>query len=291
MSKSRNQLIKEIKEKRKNAKAELMYVKGLTKMKKEELNEVYDMLNEVNQTLQDDFNDEYSAEKEQLEKEKEILEQELNTLEQDEENKKVEIEELEDIENEEFDEESETDEEDAPREKPKLERQNATYIPPEESETEDSEQETEKAELNNDDDKDDDKLIDAEEFLKGIQDTLNRHDKVFKDKKKDKKEKKQQEITPKKELEKEIKTLMSSFGGEITTLLKPFQRKHRYGRLDNFDIDDIIDNHNDLREETKNKIDLIMDELSENDDFSEAFYRYVNNYFERQLNRVERLLK
>jgi len=45
-----------------------------------------------------------------------------------------------------------------------------------------------------------------------------------------------------------------------------------------------------VREDTIEKIEFILYELDEDEDLSDRFYRYVNDYFDRQLQRVERLL-
>lgn len=286
---TKNDLLKEINKRKNNAKAELLYAKGLTKMKKDELIEVLEKMKRSE-----------GKEAIRLQRERDNLEDEIDDLEDQQEQKKVEIEELEYSEDKSSSDESEDSEDEKPNapnaqdetdeeiqeetpentqeytdediqeytdedideeipEKPPLVRQNA-YILSDESESEKSES-------------------DAEEFLQKIKSTIKKH------------EVKQPVRPSKKDLENEIKGLMSSFGDSITDLIKPYQRKKRYRDLPTYDVDEIIDTHNDLRENIRDKIDIVMDDLPDNDDFSEAFYRYVNNYFERQLNRVDKLIR
>lgn len=295
MSKSRSQLIKEIKEERKKAKANLLYVKGLTKMKKTELREIADALKKASSNIVGD-EERTEREIERLENEKDQLQEELQELENEEDHYKQDIEELEELYEDEAQQPDEDAELDEPLKPPKLVRQVGVHkeLPPQE----DSESESEEEEVNIqdlvEDDEDDDELVDAEEFLKTLGDTLDRYEKEppkKENKKKEKKERKRSEPLSRREVEQEIRKVMSNFSGELSTRLKPFQRKYRQGTLTNHDIDDIVDTHNDLREDTKGRIEILMGELDDGDDLSEAFYRYVNDYFERQLQRVDRLLK
>jgi hypothetical protein len=295
MSKSRSQLIKEIKEERKKAKANLLYVKGLTKMKKTELREIADALKKASSNMVGD-EDRTEREIERLENEKDQLQEELQELENEEDNYKQDIEELEELYEDEVQEpDKNTEELDEPLKPPKLVRQNGVHkdLPPQE----DSESESEEEEVNIQDlveDEDNDELVDAEEFLKTLGDTLERYEKEppkKENKKKEKKERKRHEPSSRREVEQEIRKVMSNFSGELSTRLKPYQRKYRQGTLNNHDIDDIVDTHNDLREDTKGRIEILMDELPEGEDLTDSFYRYVNDYFERQLQRVDRLLK
>ena len=122
MPKSRNQLINEITQARKDAKAKFLYVSGLTKMKKDELRQIHKELNLQEKRVQkydDDIaepterelyeRDEFS----ELEKERDRIKAELESLEEQEdiaEEKKIELEELSDDDVAEESEESEEEE-------------------------------------------------------------------------------------------------------------------------------------------------------------------------------------
>ena len=91
MPKSRTQLIMEIRQARKDAKANLLYVKGLTKMKKEDLKNIYDELSHIDkrraqygETLPEREMVDIERQ-EDLEEELDKIKKELNDLEDEEE--------------------------------------------------------------------------------------------------------------------------------------------------------------------------------------------------------------
>ena len=272
MSQSRTELISEIKKARTSVKSDLMYVKGLTKMKKKELEEIADMLKDAKQNS-NDYNDDQDIEDElkRLEEEKMYLEEELGELQDDENEKKGELQELD------MDDVYSGDDKDDVEELPTEQEEYDDNDEEEEEEEEEEEYEEEYEE----EEYDDDDLINTEQFLKSLE-------KKVPEKKVPKK--KRNIGRGKKYIENYIKKVMSNFSNKISMILKPFQKKYRNGTLTKYDVDDIVDGYNDMREDTKEKIELILCELDEDEDLNDRFYRYVNDYFDRQLQRVERLL-
>jgi gas vesicle protein len=230
MPQSRNELIKEIKEARVNAKSNLLYVKGLTKLKKKELIEIA-------KSLQNNTSEELESNKKQIE-------DELDELEEETEQRQEQLEELEGLEPEPEPEQPEPEPEPEPK----------------------------------------DELVDAEQYLKSLVEDV---EKIHKKKT----EKKQHVRMSKTSVETQIKKLMCEFSEKLSIILKPYQRKFRNNTLNIHDIDDIVDSYDNYREDTKDKIDLIIDELSEDDELSERFFKYINDYFDRQNVRVNRLLE
>ena len=103
MPKSRTQLINEITQARKDAKSKFLYVSGLTKMKKDELRQIYKELNIQEKRVQKyDDEEEEPTERElyerdelsELEKERDRIKAELESLEEEEAEEKIELDEL-----------------------------------------------------------------------------------------------------------------------------------------------------------------------------------------------------
>ena len=278
MSKSRTELIEEINEARKDAKANLMYVKGLTKMKKKELNEVAKLLKDVNNI---DNDSDREQEQERLLNEKLEIEKELDELQDEEIENTQKLNEL-DIPDEEenYDEITEDEEDDLEDD---LEYELEDELEDIESNNEDdynikeyTDIEKELQELESDTDDDNDDYVTTEDFLNSIENKI--------------KEKTNKENDVKK-YQNEIKKIMSEFGSKLGYSLKPYQRKSRTGNLSDNDADDLVDLYNDYREDAKYKIDDILDDMDDDVILPPKFYDHVNNYFDRQLERVQRVLK
>jgi len=220
MPKSRIQLINEI---QKASDDSNFYVKGLSTMKKKDLEEVYnDMFEMKNNKWKDTKDDEYdNSDIDELENEKKKLEQEILDLE-NKNNEKVELDEL-------------TDED----------YENSL----EEDDIEDLNKSLKHFEQDDYDD-DDDNNFDKKSFEKKITDVL-------------------------KDFESEIKNVLNEFK-KIT--------------LTDEDIDDIIQYHNNKREQTQQKIDRIIDEMPPNEDLDEYFYDYIDSILEGQIEKVEKFI-
>lgn len=280
MSKSRTELIKEINEARKDAKANLMYVKGLTKMKKKELNEVAKLLKDINNI--DDDNDR-EQEQERLLNEKLEIEKELDELQDEENENEQKLNELnipdEDENYDDYTEDEQDDlieiEEEEPLEKEEEEE-------PITSRRDYKDIQNELDELNSDNDSDD--YVNAEDFLNSVQNKIK--EKVSK-----KVSKKVNDNTDVKKYQNQIKKIMSEFGSKLGYSLKPYQRKSRTGDLTDNDADDLVDLYNDYREDAKYLIDDVLYDMGDDVTLPPKFYDYVNNYFDRQLERVQRVLK
>lgn len=271
---SRRELINEITKAREDAKANLLYVKGLTKMKKEELQEISKILRQNGRNINRD-------ELRELKQEKEKLKDELNELKAEEKEEEEKLQEL-DIDDEEQEEEEEESENTLTPEKEEEEKKQ------EEGEEEEEEEEDEyplkREEIEtyfNDKDDTDSEDDNKTEFYNSLERMM--------DEEKDKHKK--NNTRKKKDLERQIRSQMGNFSKLLSNELKPYQRKYRLGTLDNIDIEEIINIHNDLREDAMLNIDMIIDNLDMDDDFNENFYEYVNNFFEKQINRVNRMLK
>jgi hypothetical protein len=281
MSKSRTELIKEINEARKDAKANLMYVKGLTKMKKKELNEVAKLLKDINNI--DDDNDR-EQEQERLLNEKLEIEKELDELQDEENENEQKLNELnipdEDENYDDYTEDEQDDlieiEDEEPLEKEEEEEEPIT------SRRDYKDIQNELDELNSDNDSDD--YVNAEDFLNSVQNKIK--EKVSK-----KVSKKVNDNTDVKKYQNQIKKIMSEFGSKLGYSLKPYQRKSRTGDLTDNDADDLVDLYNDYREDAKYLIDDVLYDMGDDVTLPPKFYDYVNNYFDRQLERVQRVLK
>ncbi len=268
---SRRELINEITKAREDAKANLLYVKGLTKMKKEELQEISKVLRQNGRNINRD-------ELRELQQEKEKIKDELNELKVEEKEEEAKLQEL-DIDDEEQEEEEEESENTLTPEKEEEEKKEE-----EEEEEEEDEYPLKREEIEtyfNDKDDTDSEDDNKTEFYNSLERMM--------DEEKDKHKK--NNTRKKKDLERQIRSEMGNFSKSLSNELKPYQRKYRLGTLDNIDIEEIINIHNDLREDTMLNIDMIIDNLDIDDDFNENFYDYVNNFFEKKINRVNRMLK
>ncbi len=88
---------------------------------------------------------------------------------------------------------------------------------------------------------------------------------------------------------KDIKELLSSYSKDIEKMLKNYQFKYRkFGNLSESEIDNMVDSYNDKRNNIENEINIIIDSLD--NDPSESFYKWIEDYLERQKSRVEKLL-
>ena len=217
--------------------------------------------------------------REKLTSEKKQIEQQIVDLENDELAHKEELEDLDEEESE------------LPSQPPQLTRQSgyskSEKPGTEESDIEETDEETDIAAEEEDIEEEEDseeELVDTEEFLKKLSQIVdNEKMKKF--------EKKRHVYMSKNEVEDKIKNLLTDFSNTLTAGLKPHQRKFRNGYLNDTEINEVIDLHNDLREDVKDRIELTIDNLDEKEDLSDRFYMFMNNYFNRQFQRVERLTK
>ena len=147
-------------------------------------------------------------------------------------------------------------------------------------ELENTEKELLELELEESEEDEKDEIVNTEKYYKSLEKEVIQP-----------KEKKQHVQSTKKQVEDEIKQLLSSFSTKLSACLKPFQRRYRNGMLSKNDVDDIVDLHNELREDANLKLKYSLDGLDEGDDLSERFYRYINDYFNRKLQRVERMIE
>ena len=274
MTKSRTQLIKDIKQARKDAKANLLYVKGLTKMKKEELKHIYDELEHIDKRRSKHGDNEpekgmvYVERKENLEDEIEKIKEELNNLEDEEddlETKKIELDELEpdEYEKKKTDDDKDNDDSDSEVEnivkkyikkastKPKPCSLKTTSKKKEESEDEEkseSEQEQEQ-------------------------------------------EQEQEPEQPKltiKQYEHDIMDMMDEYADIIHELLL------EYDDVDDLsarDVKDIKKYQDEQRNIIKHNLETIYRQMPRNKDFSERFYNKIENAFAKQDNKVNLFIK
>ena len=91
--------------------------------------------------------------------------------------------------------------------------------------------------------------------------------------------------------ESKVRKVLRDFSTTLAETLEPYKMKYRNATIDKFDMDDVVDIHNSMRSEASLSIeDIIYDMEDEGLDFSDSFYDYVEDYFQRQLQRAEQLV-
>jgi chromosome segregation ATPase len=261
MPKSRIQLIKEIKQARKDAKANLLYVKGLTKMKKKELNEIYNEIKQVdNRTSNYDSDGELSEQelvnterKEDLEKERERIKDELAKLELEEEEIKEEEVVLDELEEEQEEQEEEQKEE-----------SEEEYI----EDIQNPAQELDELESDNE--------LESEEESEEEEEPV----------KKTKKTKKEKTLTLT-HFKKEIKDMTLEFEESIHEMLLEFNEKEK---LTDTDISDITNFYNETREIMEDNLKSIYREMPDGIDFTPTFYNSIERVLDKQEDKVNKFV-
>ncbi len=93
------------------------------------------------------------------------------------------------------------------------------------------------------------------------------------------------------EYEIKVRKVLRDFSTSLAETLEPYKTKYRNATIDKFDMDDVVDIHNSMRSEASTIIeDLIYDMEDDGLDFSDKFYDYIEDCFERQLERTEQLV-
>ena len=81
--------------------------------------------------------------------------------------------------------------------------------------------------------------------------------------------------------------MMREFEDNIHDILMEFNDKEE---LDKKDIDEIMDYHNELRDIVKHNLEKIYDEIPDELDFSEAFYKYMDRVFKKQEDKIDNFI-
>jgi uncharacterized phage infection (PIP) family protein YhgE len=270
MSKSRTELIRYIREARRNANADI-YVKGLSKMKKKQLQDIAESLNNINENTEGPQIEQKQENNTSL---REREREELTELE-------IETETEEDI-------ESEPEPEKEPEPEEESESGYNEYLDDLSQPIPELDDES-NAELSPIDE-----LVDMKQIILSCEEKPK--EKEVKNKVKKRKGEDQYVDTIKKgrsTIKEEIKNIIEQFRDSVTQFIKPYQRKYRNRQLSNEDVDDIIDTFNYTRGYSKDRIEVLLEELEDigEGDLPERFYRFINDCFDRQSQRVERIIR
>jgi cobalamin biosynthesis protein CobT len=274
MPKSRIQLIKEIKQARKDAKANLLYVKGLTKMKKKDLNEIYKELSQVGNRL-----DKYDGNipeqeivnierKEDLEQERERIKQELEDLELEEEQIEEEQVVLDELEEEQDEQEEEQDEQEQEEQEEQDEQEHDEEEESEEEYIEHTEHKQELDELESDEQEESEESEEEEK------------------KKPTKKTKKEKALTIS-HFKKEVKDMTLEFEENIHNILLEFDEKQK---LSDNDINEITNYYHDLKETMEHNLQVIYTEMPDNLDFTPTFYKGIERVIDKQEDKINKFI-
>ena len=91
--------------------------------------------------------------------------------------------------------------------------------------------------------------------------------------------------------EMKVRKVLRDFSTSLAETLEPYKIKYRNATIDKFDMDDVVDIHNSMRAEASLLIeDIVYDMEDEGLDFTDNFYDYIEEYFQRQLERAEQLV-
>ena len=91
--------------------------------------------------------------------------------------------------------------------------------------------------------------------------------------------------------EMKVRKVLRDFSISLAETLEPYKIKYRNATIDKFDTDDVVDIHNSMRGEATLLIeDIVYDMEDEGLDFTDNFYDYIEEYFQRQLERAEQLV-
>jgi uncharacterized phage infection (PIP) family protein YhgE len=250
MSKSRTELIRYIREARRNANADI-YVKGLSKMKKKQLQDIAESLNNISENTEGPQIEQKQENNTSL---REREREELTELEPEEESESGYNEYLDDL----------------SQPIPELDDESNAELSPI------------------------DELVDMKQIILSCEEKPK--EKEVKNKVKKRKGEDQYVDTIKKgrsTIKEEIKNIIEQFRDSVTQFIKPYQRKYRNRQLSNEDVDDIIDTFNYTRGYSKDRIEVLLEELEDigEGDLPERFYRFINDCFDRQSQRVERIIR
>ena len=91
--------------------------------------------------------------------------------------------------------------------------------------------------------------------------------------------------------EMKVRKILRDFSTSLAETLEPYKTKYRNATIDKFDMDDVVDIHNSMRAEASLLIeDITYDMEDEGLYFTDNFYDYIEEYFQRQLERAEQLV-
>jgi hypothetical protein len=193
-------ILTEIRQAREEAEANILYVRGLTKMKKEELKKISRLIKKADDI---DDTDELDEEREKLATEKKTLEQQIIDLENDELGHKEELEDLDEEESE------------LPSQSPQSTKQSG-YSTSENPDTEKSEAEEESDEESAEESEEDSEAEDSEEEFVDTEEFLKKLSQIVDKEQMKKFEKKRHVYMSKNEVEDKIKDLLSEFSNTLT---------------------------------------------------------------------------
>jgi hypothetical protein len=253
MPKSRTDLIKEITQARNDAKSNMLYVKGLTKMKITELKQIHADL-KIQHSKKQKYDDDSDSGGEQeaminddvklLEEERDRIKREIDQLETQEENHKTELDELDE-------------------------------------------------DMDNVKNGNDDEYLEEERDNEALQPMRNQSHSEKQDKIQPKqpiKEQKQpmrnqshsENQSNPKELEKEVRMILKEFSKNVKELLSDYNKNE----IDDDVAEYIINFHNEQKNIIKNDLEEIYSELGD-DDFNDNFYNFIDKSFETVLKLVD----
>lgn len=289
MATSRTDLINLIKEQRKQAKADLLYNAGITKLKKSQLKEISEQLKEINRAIKNKNIPEKDAlimDANTLEDEKEILLQELEELKEQEKLTKIEIKEL-DFDDDEIEEDERQVDEELDKEYPYEEYQELTedlYNNDKITFDDIEEEEEEKQQIK--------KVVKRDKEPKKMTREDLKHRAVafdeFEDDEEEEEEKKPQKYggLSLDEAQEEIENITSNFKNMMLDRLKELKRFKRMNLLTPKFINETIDYHNFNRSQSQEQINNILEQLLDCD-FNKSFYSKVNKVYDIILKKME----
>ena len=299
MASSRTDLINQIKEQRKQAKAQLLYNAGITKLKKSQLKEIAEQLKEINRAMKKEkepkAQDELYLDAEDLQDEKEILLQELEELKEQDKQTKIEIQEL-DFDDDEDEEDIRRVEKELDEKYPYEEYQELTddYFNNDKITFDDLEEEEEPKvkmvvkkekepkEIRKMTRQDLKKRVEFDEFESEFESDLEE-------------EEPQEEMTQKygglsiPEAKAQVEDITTGFKDMMMDRIKELRRFKRMKLLTPKFINETIDYHNYYRGEAEKQIRNVLEQLFDGD-FDKSFYSKVNKVFDTILRKMEKEL-
>jgi hypothetical protein len=273
---SRSELINEIREARREAKANMLYVKGLTKMKRKELREIFEEIKYVNKNLKTDDEEDNSYEIQELEAERDELQKELDDLEKQADEakvKQVELEELEDDYYDNIDEKEEKEKDEKENQYKSCETAISNYI-------------KENEEI--------DELSEEEPEPETAQQPPPETEEYTEDELEDDEPEEQQEKMPttvkkyiKNKVEDEIYVLLDDFENMIQDILYEFKEKDP---LTDADADEIENYYNDQKDALNDLINKAIDELPKDTDLYGKTYKKIDRVIAKQEKAVSEFI-
>jgi hypothetical protein len=299
MATSRTDLINQIKEQRKQAKAQLLYNAGITKLKKSQLKEIAQQLKEINKAMRKEkeevVKEDLKLDANDLEEEKEILLEELEELKEQDKQTKIEIKELD------FDDEE--DQEDMERVEALYKEQN-----PDEYDNDDDnlvfEINDNEIDYNNDifeeEEEPNVKMVvkkekEPKEIRKMTRQDLKKRVEFDEFESDIEDEEPQEEMTQQygglqlQEAKAQVEDITSGFKDMMMDRIKELRRFKRMKLLTPKFINETIDYHNYYRGEAEKQIQNVLEQLFDGD-FDKSFYSKVNKVFDTILNKMEKEL-